>query len=322
MSELALADMAKNYDSDIARLNTTVKHLDSQLDKTDKRFSEINSRLDSVQQQIANLPRPTPAWVFAAAISLLVAFTGGTIYYGMQFSGRIASLEARPVTQASALLNEAVSASKQGSLQNAAADIDNAAAQVQIARFERLKPSAAFFQQVVTQTSNVLGGFEKSGNASEPLRASARQLMEQLAAYRTELNEAPDVEIQHSKAPQGGLTCLIGVDNSFEGRFDHILFNLTGHPGVEAMCSHTEKLSDNIVLSDSKVLGGRQRLDIGVHFKNVVFIGTRILYNGGEVDLDNVAFVNCTFDIPAQPRGFLLAQYAVLNQKSLALPPA
>jgi hypothetical protein len=322
VSEPIFAEMPRNYEIQIARLETTVRHLDDQVDKIDKRFSEVNSRLDSIQQQIANLPKPAPIWVPTALIGLILAFGGGTIYYGIQFSGRIAALEARPVTQTSALLNDAVLASKTGSLQNAAADVENAAAQLQIARLQRLRPTTTFFQHAIEQTSTIIGSFEKSDQAPEPLRVSTKQFIEQLAAYRTDFNEVPAVKTTQSRDTKQGFTCLIGLENSFEGLFDHIVFNASGHPEVEAICSQTEKLKDNIVVADSKIVGGHQRLDIGVHFRNVVFVGTRIQYGGGELDIENVSFVNCTFEIPAQARGFLLAQYVVLNQKSLSFTAA
>ena len=52
-----------------------------------------------------------------------------------------------------------------------------------------------------------------------------------------------------------------------------------------------------IFASDGDVL-----LD-GKHFKNVVFRNVKVVYNGGPSILENVYFLNCTFDVSPGPAG-------------------
>jgi hypothetical protein len=44
------------------------------------------------------------------------------------------------------------------------------------------------------------------------------------------------------------------------------------------------------------IVGGDQRLD-GPHFQDVTFVNCKILYSDGFLDLQNVRFINCTFDV-------------------------
>lgn len=48
--------------------------------------------------------------------------------------------------------------------------------------------------------------------------------------------------------------------------------------------------------SDSFIVDKEQRLD-GTSFKNVTFVNCRILYDDGWLNLENVRFINCTFDV-------------------------
>jgi hypothetical protein len=41
----------------------------------------------------------------------------------------------------------------------------------------------------------------------------------------------------------------------------------------------------------------------GFKFRHVIFSNIRIIYNGGPAQLEDVLFVNCTFDIPQKPQG-------------------
>lgn len=59
-----------------------------------------------------------------------------------------------------------------------------------------------------------------------------------------------------------------------------------------------------------------QTLD-GVEWKDVVFVNSTIRYRGGDLKLENVRFVNCTFQVPESNRGSQLADYATLESGTL-----
>jgi hypothetical protein len=60
----------------------------------------------------------------------------------------------------------------------------------------------------------------------------------------------------------------------------------------------------------------------GIHWHDIVFIGAHIIYYGGDLDLQNVRFVNCTFEIrtPEQPpvRANRFLDYAALQETQLS----
>jgi hypothetical protein len=68
------------------------------------------------------------------------------------------------------------------------------------------------------------------------------------------------------------------------------------------------------------VKGGQQGLD-GFDWKGVTFVGTRISYLGSPVSLEDVRFVNCTFDLPRTQRGAKLAEYVALSLPKLEIGP-
>jgi hypothetical protein len=51
----------------------------------------------------------------------------------------------------------------------------------------------------------------------------------------------------------------------------------------------------------------------------VTFIGTRLRYQGGEADLQNVHFVRCTFGFANGDRGARLATAIALGESSIAI---
>jgi hypothetical protein len=50
----------------------------------------------------------------------------------------------------------------------------------------------------------------------------------------------------------------------------------------------------------------------GLDMKNVIFQGVKIIYHGGPLRMNNVFFVNCTFELPQDQRGQNLA-FALLQ---------
>jgi hypothetical protein len=75
------------------------------------------------------------------------------------------------------------------------------------------------------------------------------------------------------------------------------------------------KMSENVIFDDDKIVGASQTLD-GIHWRNTIFVGTHIRYKGGEVELTNVRFVNCTFEFPDSERGRQVVDYAALLPSS------
>ncbi len=80
----------------------------------------------------------------------------------------------------------------------------------------------------------------------------------------------------------------------------------------------TRAFADNMRVENLTIVGAAQTLD-GIRWRNMTFIGTRLRYEGGELDLQNVRFVRCRFGFPSDDRGARLADAIALGQTSFTI---
>jgi hypothetical protein len=76
--------------------------------------------------------------------------------------------------------------------------------------------------------------------------------------------------------------------------------------------------ADNVRVENLTIAGAAQTLD-GIHWKNVTFIGTRLRYEGGELDLHNVRFIRCMFGFNSDERGGRLATAIARGQTTIVI---
>ncbi len=80
----------------------------------------------------------------------------------------------------------------------------------------------------------------------------------------------------------------------------------------------TRAFADNVRVENLTIAGAAQTLD-GIHWRNVTFVGTHLRYESGELDLENVHFVNCRFGFPSDEGGARLANAIALGQTSMTI---
>jgi hypothetical protein len=80
----------------------------------------------------------------------------------------------------------------------------------------------------------------------------------------------------------------------------------------------TRGFADNMLVENLTIAGAAQTLD-GIHWRNVTFVGTHLRYESGELDLQNVHFVNCRFGLPSDESGARLANAIALGQTSITI---
>jgi hypothetical protein len=80
----------------------------------------------------------------------------------------------------------------------------------------------------------------------------------------------------------------------------------------------TRQFSDNVRVENLTIAGASQTLD-GIHWRNVTFIRTRLRYEDGQLDLQNVRFVRCTFGFPSDERGASVANAIALGKTSIEI---
>jgi hypothetical protein len=78
------------------------------------------------------------------------------------------------------------------------------------------------------------------------------------------------------------------------------------------------QFSDNVRVENLTIASASQTLD-GIHWRNVTFIGTRLRYEDGHLDLQNVRFVHCTFGFPSDERGASVANAIALGKTSITI---
>jgi hypothetical protein len=77
----------------------------------------------------------------------------------------------------------------------------------------------------------------------------------------------------------------------------------------------TRSFHDNVRVENVTIAGASQTLD-AIHWLNVTFVGTRLRYEKGPLDLENVHFIGCTFGFPTDVHGSRLANAIALGQTS------
>jgi len=82
----------------------------------------------------------------------------------------------------------------------------------------------------------------------------------------------------------------------------------------------TRAFADNVRVENLTISGAAQTLD-GIHWRNVMFVGTHLRYEDGELDLQNVHFVNCRFGFPSDASGARLANAIALGETSITIEP-
>lgn len=80
----------------------------------------------------------------------------------------------------------------------------------------------------------------------------------------------------------------------------------------------SRSFSDGVRVENITIAGAAQTLD-GIRWRNVTFIGTRLRYEDGDLDLENVRFVRCRFGIPSDDRGSRFASALALGQSSITI---
>jgi len=80
----------------------------------------------------------------------------------------------------------------------------------------------------------------------------------------------------------------------------------------------SRSFADGVHVENISIAGAAQTLD-GIRWRNVTFIGMRLRYESGDLDLENVHFVRCRFGIPSNDRGARLATALALGQSSITI---
>ena len=178
------------------------------------------------------------------------------------------------------------------------------------ATVRRIAATPAFFVAAV-EDLNLLTSRSQDADFSKTVNSTRLALAE----YRSALEAIPMLPSQQVSQDRTFqvVHASTNIQPSDFGNATVLIFP----PGVQDFGTpFVRRLSDDIFIQNLTVKGGEQNLD-GIHWDNVVFLDTLIKYDGDEVELHNVRFVNCAFDMPDSPRTARMANYAALQLSDL-----
>ena len=304
---------------------------------TEKRFNRLEERVNEVFQRLAVLEvKPsenaskTPWWlpIVAAVATIVGSILVATNHIDSELSSMrsdLSGLTTRTVKNEGAI--KALSDKQDKATQNLIHDL--------LASAESAGPNASNLPRILSTAKSLVVALQSERHpASADYFQDGINLLDQINQSHGYVPAAFDTRIALAsyrtsiELPGSWGTTLKGVKIhhmlTFTGRDDSVSgvrFDATEVDGSVIEIGDNRVLSRNIKFEGDRFDGGTQILD-GIHWKNVYFVGTHIRYLGGQVELDNVRFSNCTFEVPASiapksKRAKQVIDYAALAQQSL-----
>lgn len=260
------------------------------------------------------------AILLAASISI-----GGFLW---SFNGRLSNIEGQlSILVAGRRIDEVAQYAKIKNLPKIAAAVEAAKASLAVATKKKALATPEYFQVSMAALDSA-----NADNRTD-VEIQLQKVRIALADYRSALQPKPkvDQDLQHIPLGPGIITpSMVGARAVYR-----IKGNLTLPPGVSLISEGTvlngsenpegtnllNPKTNSIALNKNEVSGliiiaRNQTLD-GIIWKNITFVNTHIIYAGGEVTLENVQFINCTFESPATKQGSQIVEYAALAESSL-----
>jgi hypothetical protein len=180
------------------------------------------------------------------------------------------------------------------------------------------------------------GAFESASQSKQPeLKTATFGAQLQLAEYRSALQKPPSISSSAARIPVGpktepgdfgngtgvyGFRESLKLERNIGVGSNGAVFDASAIPeGASLFVAPSASAALNkITVFGIVVLARTQKLD-GISWKDVTFVNTHILYGGGDVNLQNVKFINCTFETQPTDHGERLLQYAAVSENSLSI---
>jgi len=224
-----------------------------------------------------------------------------------------------------------------GNLTAAQMAVDRGAAIVTASRVQKQSAAPDYFEGSIAQLDRVVrahAGNERLDEHVNLARIEIAQLRSSLDAQAANATLAANAGA-NSGANNGGNAATkgdanrvsIGAPQSVDAGALVDPASMGGSFIDATLMPHTSELleppssrtfADKVRVENLTFSGATQTLD-GLRFKNVTFIGTRLRYEGGQVELQNVRFVHCTFGFTTDARGARLANAVALGHTSLLI---
>jgi hypothetical protein len=213
-------------------------------------------------------------------------------------------------------LEAAARESSAGDITQAEVGIDRAAALVTAAKFRSESAGPDFFEITLTLLDRVVAAAPSNARLTEHatlMRIELAQLRSALDTGPTESHAPKNVAINSPRT----ITRDSTLDPATLG--GNVLDASLMPRSAEILEPPSSRLFvDNVRVENLTLTGATQTID-GIHWRNVMFIGTRLRYQGGEVALQNVHCVRCAFGFADGARSSRLATAIALGQTSVVI---
>ncbi len=276
------------------------------------------------------------AWYFVPS---LLHHSGGATVASVKVPNPVASAPALAPWQRDVndSLEQSVRSGMTGNLTDAMLDVDRADSLITTARLESHDAQPKFFMDTLESLDRIMQQREDDPRlfdhvmqariALAELRTSLAQLREhpgarpvppsELKAAKQIANDQSAEEVVEENEPASSTGHHVPASaprqlhagetldpRSLGG--DYLDASLMSDSIEILMPPQTRSFNDAIRVRNLTIAGAAQTLD-GIRWQGIAFIGTHVRYESGDLDLQNVHFVNCMFGIPSDANGMRLA---------------
>lgn len=257
-------------------------------------------------------------WIFGLLVLALGAWVWSAQGHLTQIDGELSQM---PIQISRDLLSQAKADAAGGDAARAARATEAATALISQATVKRLEAKPEFFFDAIADL-NIVGRVFADSTPETRANVDAKVLTARtvLADYRSALE--PSITLTGSQTERAAAYGL-GKENR---RVDPQTLNApvwkasSGSADFLNNLLPTRRLEDHLIVDHVSFIGGAQSLD-GFQFYDTAFINMLVKYQGGEVVLENVKFVNCTFQLGNGARSKRVADYVALGQTKLTIGP-
>ena len=215
-------------------------------------------------------------------------------------------------------LASALTDAEAGNISGAEISVDRAENFVTVARLQSRTAEPETFVLALAQLDKIL-----------QQRPDDARLLEHVTLARISLAEMASAQNTVGASPAGAHIAHVSITSPREvaagetldrKSFGGSYLDASAMPETSELLlpPYTRAFTDNIRVENLTIEGAAQTLD-GIRWRNMTFIGTRLRYEGGELDLQNVHFLRCRFGFPSDDRGARLADAIALGHTTITI---
>lgn len=268
----------------------------------EKRFNQLKARVDALEQSAPSPTSPAPAshgfsWaVVGPVVGSAVAIIAVTVSFGIHLDSKIGDVQHNyeALSQRADKMESAIKALNSQQSEQTQKLIQSLLAAA------KTNPSPEFAARAASTVASVTHNLRENKVPASP-----------------EFFESAFTDLK-ATLPHAGPSAFAAEVALAEYRSSLITMQV---PSSAFSCmGEAAKLPSHLGgrVTNLTFYGCAYSLD-GAAYTNVVFINSHIIYGGGPVQLNDVVFVNCTFEAQPSPKGSQLLEYAALDQQQLSI---